>query len=706
VCGALAGVVYHNDGFLIGYLDDNTSVLGNMVEPVMGQEYRLLGKWKKHATYGWQFSFSAYIPVTPSDRNGILRYLTRVAKWVGPKTARAIVDKYGDETLSILKNEPERVADEIKGLTLERAMEAKVLLQNNEATEAAIIAVEGFLSKVRGFPRMVANWVITNFGSDAADTIENNPYILTRCPGVGFKLADAAALTNGHARDSKFRQAAALKHVLDEAVSSKGDTIHDLENTLHAASVLTGVDCHAGIDELYEKEAIVFPAEGLVALTRVRNSERAVARIARAMVDSGEFKMPLEIPMEDLEEDQRAAADLLSKTRIGILTGPPGSGKTYALARIVLGLVDAGYGRPAFAAPTGKAAQRMTESLQATMPGAQATTIHRLLRPRISADGFEFEHGSGNPLSTGAVIIDEASMLDVHLAADLLKATTPDMYLLFVGDPDQLPSVGPGSVLKDLMAAGVPTARLDKIKRNAGRIVRACHAVRQGQHFDWSKDVDLEAGENLRHIRRTTAKDIIDLIVKIADTQVRHLGYDPFWDFQAVAPMNEKSEISCKALNDALGGLLNPGELEKGLPFREGDRVVRTKNGVLDHPQLGGPVVNGDMGRISEIDKKYVYVKFQIPERLVAIPRGEHHLLRAYCMTCHRLQGSDAPVIAIPMHPSFGSFPTREWIYTAISRAKDLCLTVGSEAVALNMVNRLGARRRTRLAEYYEEAKR
>ena len=435
------------------------------------------------------------------------------------------------------------------------------------------------------------------------------------------------------------------------------------------------------------------------------------------------LEKPIPIPTEDLAEDQIEAARILSQHRFAVLMGPPGSGKTYLFARYVLGLQAAGYRRIAYCAPTGKAAARMTESLADTVSGAQAYTIHKTLGPQPDMEGgFSFTYGPRNPLPVDAIVVDETSMLDTGLAARLLEATTPNMAILFVGDPYQLPSIGPGSVLRDLASSGVPTSELNEIKRNAGQIVRACHRIKDGKAFQWSENVDLDGGENLRHILKTDAREIIETIVRIASEKVRLMGLDPVWDCQVIAPMNEKSEVSCKALNERLAEALNPGPPIKGLDFRIGDKVVRTKNAVvvgtygsrfdrkfdgeLVRPEDLDPVeiTNGDQGRMLAVvrdreKKNYIVVHLRNPDRIVYLPRGEHHLARAYALTCHKMQGSDAPIVVLPLHRSFGRFPTREWIYTALSRAKHLCITVGESQVALDMVRRVSPRRITRLVE-------
>ena len=723
VTGVINRIRYHEGGFLIAGLSTGDTVVGNMLEPLEGQEYEFHGKWEEHARFGKQFKFQQYTAQLPKSTDGIIRYLVRVAKWVKTTRARKIVDLYGEKTLEVLKNDPERVARDVPGITTKRALEIQEFLKRNAALEAAMVEIENYVGKVRGLPMGLAMELIKRYGSDAVDTVKQDPYVLTRLHRVGFKLADSVALLNGFPRDGLRRKAAAVVHALMEAASGEGHTCLPADEALRRARHLTGVDCDAGRKILMEEERIAQLEDGHLALASLHNDERSIAGIVRAFLDTP-LKQSIPVLAEGLAEDQIAAVAALDGHRFGILTGPPGSGKTYLLARYVKGLQAAGFRNVVLCAPTGKAAARMTECLQEVLPGAQAYTIHKTLGPQRDpeTDEFEFIYGPGFPLKCDAVVVDETSMLETSLAARLLEATTPEMAVLFIGDHYQLPSVGPGAVLKDLSAAGVPTARLETIKRNAGRIVRACHKIKDGQEFAWSESVDLENLENFRHISKKTGRQIIQTIVRIATEKVPQLGLDPFWDFQALAPMNTRSDVSCKALNDALAAALNPAKDLPGLDFRVGDKVVRLKNAIVpgrysskfdrhfdtsytDEELDLVEVVNGDMGKLMTVEKNRagkmrVIVHLRNPDRIIYLPKKGHSLQRAFTVTTHRMQGSDAPIIVIPLHKSFGTrITTRNWLYTSISRAKTLCITVGDSRVALDMIKRVATERRTRLVE-------
>jgi len=369
---------------------------------------------------------------------------------------------------------------------------------------------------------------------------------------------------------------------------------------------------------------------------------------------------------------------------------------TYTLRRIIEQFVEWNK-LIALTAPTGKAAKRMSE-----MIGMPASTIHRLLEPEpYQSNGetkFSFHYGVGEHLPNDVVVIDEFSMVDVPLAASLFRAIAPGTRVLIVGDHYQLPSVGPGAVLRDLLAAGVPSYELTEIKRNTGDIVRVCHAIKDGRPAIPSPALDPEAGYNLRHIEESDPTRIQQIIREIVCERMprRPEGYDPVWDVQCLSPMNERTELSCLALNKLFQEALNIHPPIEKTPFRIGDKVIQRKNQDID----GEFIVNGDLGEIEEITSYEIIVNFKYPDRRVRVKRNENHLALAYCITIHKAQGSEAPVIILPLHSSFGAFFNRELVYTGISRARDICITVGEWGALQQAAGRVGnVRRITRLAE-------
>lgn len=403
-----------------------------------------------------------------------------------------------------------------------------------------------------------------------------------------------------------------------------------------------------------------------------------------------------------LTEQQLSAVEMVKGNQLSILTGGPGTGKTTTVKEILNWALQEGLCVQQ-CAPTGKAAKRMMEAT-----GFPASTIHSALEGMVIDDSFMFTRNEGNPLNCDLLIADELSMVSTDLMADLMRAVNHERTkVLFVGDQGQLPSVGPGAVLRDLLAAGcIPHVELTVIHRNSGEIVKSCHKIAKGERYEPCSELNIEEGLNLRHVESTTPEKIQVVIQKIIQKMVDR-GYDPVWDIQVISPTNSRSALSCNALNAVLQDQLNPlpegVEQEEGFLFREKDKVIQIKNKKIDEED-GTPsfVVNGDMGEVLRIDdvRKKILVRFHDPERYIELPKKMNDLLLAYCCTCHRMQGSEAPVVIIPVHKTFQYFVNRSWIYTAISRAKQICFTVGQfKAIELAIQNEGSNKRETRLKE-------
>jgi exodeoxyribonuclease V alpha subunit len=294
--------------------------------------------------------------------------------------------------------------------------------------------------------------------------------------------------------------------------------------------------------------------------------------------------------------------------------------------------------------------------------------------------------------------------------ADLLRAVAPDKTkVLFVGDHGQLPSVGPGAVLRDLLAAEVvPTTRLTKIHRNSGAIVQACHAINTNGEVFPPSVLDPATGKNFRHIEAEDIEQVQQIIRMLVAERMPARGYDPVWDVQTISPTNSRTALSCDGLNDVLQRQLNPNAPatdygDKCPQWRIGDKVIQTKNAKIKGRDI--EIVNGDMGQIIAADTKTLTVKFFLPERIVKLPAKGNNLLLAYCVTCHRMQGSEAKVVIVPVHRTFGPFVTRSWIYTAISRAKDICITVGQfDAFVAAIGRKDSVERSTKLVQRLQQA--
>lgn len=400
-------------------------------------------------------------------------------------------------------------------------------------------------------------------------------------------------------------------------------------------------------------------------------------------------------------------------SRISCLTGGPGTGKTYTAAAIVKAILsERGHGQTAIAAPTGKAAVRCTSTMIGYGLKIEATTIHRLLgvsRNGYDGKGWGFNHNRSNPLPYKFYILDEASMLDTDTFACFMDALPHDAHLLLIGDLGQLPPVGHGAPLRDIIAAGVPVGELTEIRRNSGDIVRVCRDVREGQSFSPSTAVDIANGKNLLHIEApTVAVTLSHLKRRLLSAQA--MGVDPVWDIQVVVAVNQKSDLSRENINKGMQRLLNPnGQEIKGTPkkFRMNDKVICTSNCILplieggykvqvspgefsggsggsddaEEKYVGDFVANGEIGEIVAWDEeeKEFHVSFDLPERVVAVPVKSLDFELAYAVTVHKCQGSSARIVIVIADSYKGAdfICSREWHYTAWSRAEELCITIG-----------------------------
>ena len=392
----------------------------------------------------------------------------------------------------------------------------------------------------------------------------------------------------------------------------------------------------------------------------------------------------------ELTDEQKTAVDKSKKDCVLILTGGPGTGKTTTCKEIIRQAEEVGM-NVALCAPSGKAAKRMTEATE-----HDASTIHKLLAATLEDGGFVFGFNENIQLLYDVIIVDETSMVSTDLMASLLRAVRVGTRLILVGDQDQLPSVGPGTVLKDLLASKqFSHVELTKIHRNAGDIVRACHNIKKGKGFSPHPTMNLEEGHNFRHFEKYNEKDVAATIVNLVTSKLPALGYDPLWEVQVISPFKEKSDLSCQELNLKLQAVLNPRKAaDEKFPLKVGDKAIQIRNQKvnlyngtitfdgMNYSSIGMKsfVVNGDICQILDITKSQIIARFFYPDRIVALSKVDHHLILAYAITCHRFQGSEAPVIVIPVHRSFGGFVNRPWIYTAISRAQILCITVGQLA--------------------------
>ena len=706
--------LYYNESNTYGVLeldteDDDVICTGRFPGLTEGETIEVSGEWVDHPTYGVQLKVLNYEIIEPTDILDMERYLASGAiKGIGPSTAKKIIKHFGEDTFRIIEEEPERLS-EIKGITERKAI--SIATQMSERHELRNVVM--FMQKY-GISNSMAIKLYDEYGSQIKSIILNNPYKLAReVNGIGFKRADEIAAKTGVKLDSEFRIQCGIIHCLKEA-STDGHTYLPREELIRSAYELLGVcesDIERQLDELkIERQLIEVKSEdrlniylseyyqiekncAVKLLTLTRYSDKISASELDREIKSIESE--LDIELHDLQRE--AVVKALSEG-LFILTGGPGTGKTTTIKSIISGLERRNL-RFVLAAPTGRAAKRMSETT-----GYEASTIHRLLsikhNPEERADAY-FEMNEDNPLDVDAVIIDEASMVDIFLFNSLLKAISPGCKLIIVGDSNQLPSVGPGQVLKDMLDSGVcPNVELKYIFRqsNESHIVTYAHMINNGEQIDFTikyEDFFLLKRDNYEEIRQA-------LLYLICEKLPKHFNTSPM-QIQVLTPM-KKGALGVWELNRILQECINPPsdkkvELEYGENiFRVGDKVMQTKNNydmewnIMStygiSAQRGKGVFNGDIGIIDHINKPSRLIKITFDDGREAEYSYEtlEELELAYAITIHKSQGSEYPVVIMPLLGGPRSLLYRNLLYTGVTRAKDCVVILGSENTVKEMI--------------------
>lgn len=780
--GVLAKVLSHKPGrfnpagtpFLVGRLDGGRVVMGEMLKPRNGEAYRFYGEYRPQKNYPEPaFFFTTFEVVIEQSENGITKYIYDYVDGIGRVKAAALVNAFGTDTLNVLRSDPDRAAS-VPGISETNVKAIRRHFDEEAPFDPAAYATLVDLFADHRMPRRVVTKLLEIFGSNAPQAIRDNPYLLLAMPRMGWMTVDSLATAKiGYDSAGIHRHAAAILEALDE-LALDGHTYGARGEVESAARQLLGgpVIAEAWSAVLATDKVVMNTDEfgGEVwALARLDSAERT---IARRLQDLATYALPLPTGLDDggLEGLQVDGLRMMETYGVSILAGSPGTGKSFSLTKAISSLVPTGKVMMIMA-PTGKAAKRAAELLSHHLPGntVQCSTVHKALGPKPSEaevgvpqveaklgrgrEEFAFGRGESDPLKVDVAVFDEVSMMDVSLTASALSAIPLGARVIFVGDPNQLPSVGPGSVLRDMLEANIPNTVLTEIRRNSGRIVRACHAIKDGIVPEPAGLVDLAAGENWVHIELSEPANILAEIVRrfevVLAKSPNARTFDPIWDMQVVCPQIEKpAGICCRDINRALSPLLNPergttqdirggngdGDSEANgfePPFRPGDKIVRTKNGMVDellpltsttaHADFRWrdqayevkeiPVVNGDLGQVLDIvpgpKGSSVVVKFLNPDRLCRLAYSECHLIQAYALTAHKCQGSGMPYVILPVHQSYFwdnrkliGIWHRELIYTAFSRAEKLLVTIGQFSAIRQAVGRKTVHtRRTRLVE-------
>lgn len=732
ITGEVSEIIYQNEinSYTIAVLEteeEEITVVGYLPFILVGDTLNLMGKYVTHQEYGRQFKVDTFEKVMPKTLSALERYLANgTIKGIGESTAKKIIKTFGEDTISVFKFEPEKLA-QIKGITKEKALEmAQTFNENWELWQLV-----GFLDKF-GISASQAKNVYKELGLDAIAQIEENPYLLVDLTrGVDFKQIDKMALEIGIPQNNVKRVKSGIKYSLLR-VSYNGHTCVLKENLISFVQELLGVpkqDVEDNIINLNVEGKIVVEnrndEEKWVYLSTFYNAEEYIAeRITKLMKSTnmkriekigGKLKKTQKELDLELSEKQQEAIEMVNDNNVSIITGGPGTGKT-TIIKAIIDLYEKEGRKVVLCAPTGRAAKRMSEATN-----KEAKTLHRLLEiGKIQDEGnigaVEFDIA---PLDADIVIIDEVSMVDLFLMNYVLKALYLGTKLILVGDADQLASVGPGSILEDMIKCGkIPTVHLDKIFRQAAmsKIVINAHRVNNGEKFISQEQAKEEnVRDDFFYIRKLDQEEIVREVISLCKGRLQKYGdYDFFKNIQVISP-TKKGVTGTKELNKVLQQELNPGSEAKqekqimGVIFRKGDRIMQIKNNYdiywerkTPTYENGSGVFNGEYGTIEKIDEEEKQVKIKFDDEKVAwygfseLEQIEH----AYAITIHKAQGSEFDVVIVPVAQSSPILLTRNLLYTAITRAKKLLIIVGSDRVIQFMIQNTDTKKRNTGLEY------
>ena len=706
--GIISSVIYLNDenGYAVVRMETDS---GEMVTAVgclpyiaPGEMISAEGSWVTHAQHGRQFKIEQSNRLLPTSADGIYEYLAgSTVKGIGPATAALIVDRFKEKSLDILEMHPEKLA-EIKGISLTKAKDLSASFKK----QAGVRRLTEFLCAY-GIKPLVALKLYRAYGSAALETVHENPYIISASHiGASFAEADNLALELGIEGDSINRISAAVLFELQHN-SGNGHCFIPRDKLIAATSQLISVPADLvsdAIDSLSENGGLVCDKVAnlnVCYLTELYEAETYTAERLKSMVGlktkSSANIERLITKLESLYDIsyaplQKQSIELALNNRILVITGGPGTGKTTILKGI-LSLYDELELKTLLAAPTGRAAKRMSE-----LTGREASTIHRLLGAKMAEDGetVVFSKHEGDPLNCDALVLDECSMVDITLMSSLLKALKPGCRLVLVGDADQLPSVGPGNVFSDIIRSQtVPTVRLTEIFRQKGdsRIVRNAHMINRGEHPDF----EANTGDFFR-LRRLKGGTAVETIVELCARRLPENMKIPSASIQVLSP-TRKGETGTVNLNKRLQAALNPPSESKKeklfgeAVFRVGDRVIQTKNNYdtiwkTKCGVSGAGVYNGDIGTIAQIDPITETLTVDFEDKLATYSfEMLNELEHAWALTVHKSQGSEYRAVVLALSGDVQMLLTRGVLYTAVTRAKELLIMVGDDNIAHRMID-------------------
>ena len=732
--GILAEIIYQNEvnSYTVGIFEteeEQFTVVGYLPFICKGDSLKIIGKFIEHKDYGEQFKIETFEKLMPQTLSALEKYLANGnIKGVGPATASKIIKLFGEETIHVLKYEPSKLA-QIKGITKDKAKEiSESFIENWEVWQ-----IVGFLERF-GLGAESAKKVYDLLGINAISEIENDPYILIDIArGVEFSQIDKMAIELGIERENQKRVKSGIKYALIK-ITYNGHCCTLKENLIEYVKQLLGVAeeiIEEGLINLKANEDIVIEKrdeEEWVYLYSFYKTENEIAERIIKLKNTKNVKKVGNIEKElkkveertdmILSEKQKEAIRTINDNNVTIITGGPGTGKTTIIKSIIEIYKQKKY-KIVLCAPTGRAAKRMTETT-----GEEAQTLHRLLEiGKVDDDAFykkdkDFE---GAPIDADIIIVDEMSMVDMFVMSYLLDCIYLGTKLILVGDTDQLPSVGPGSVLKDIISSEkISTVHLDKIFRQAARskIIVNAHRVNNGQKFIQKDDSELSenAKEDFFFIKENNQEKILEQVLSLCNGRLKKFGdYDFFENIQVLTP-TKKGMLGTKELNKSLQQELNPpreGEPEKasmGVIFRIGDRIMQTKNNYDmywerregDSIETGNGVFNGEIGTITNINEKEKNIRIKFDDDKVCwyefndLEQIDH----SYCITIHKAQGSEFDVVIMIVPQAAPMLLTRNLLYTGLTRAKKLLIVIGNDRVVDFMINNVDSKKRNTGLEY------
>ena len=705
--GSIERVTFHNpdNHFTIARLDaggqaGQITILGHLPAPRAGERVRLTGQWEKHPRYGQQFRFSTCRVVMPEDLAGLEGMLASGSvKGIGPKLARRLVEHFGEDLMQVLESDP-RALTEVKGIGPQTAARIARGWQHRREMRR----LSEFLTNIGVSPVHGAR-IFTLYGENWEKVLQKDPYRLADdWPKAGFLIADAAARHMENPVDEGRRAAACICHLLEQAAQS-GHTYLARDDLFAACDARFNLDFHtvkASLEQLEQDLRLVQDTVDGGAAVYPAHLHRAECELGRRL--TAKMSLPPEIPPAatglrellgrrlaiSLSDEQLEALEGALHLPVAIITGGPGTGKTTLVRSLTVVLENLGR-KVLLAAPTGRAARRL-----AGAAGRPAATIHKMLGYNLNSGSFE--RGPDDPLDCEAVIVDEASMVDLILMHNLVRAMPAGAQLILVGDVFQLPAIGPGNILADLMASGLVRAfELKTVFRQAAEstIIVNAHRVRTGRMPElvpWRPDRCDDFCFIEKHDPEEVVRCVVDLCTNTGWT--RDLEINPRHNIQVLVPMH-RGKVGTINLNQVLQQALNPGRQNPGgLPFRPGDKVMQLVN------DYSREVFNGDIGQVLEIDPQDQVVRVLYGQRKVDYGFAEiDSLSLAYAISVHKAQGSEYPVVILPLLTQHYVLLQRNLLYTAITRAKQKVIIVGSaKAVRVAVRNNQDHRRLSGLA--------